>query len=203
MFGLAVRRDIQNDLEAVHMVRYIEEKLEEKRAAQRPQDAAAGAGGARGGPAGPRSEQELEAELYAVPEHLQGMEKRELNSESQGWLVGITEVKLDKTFKLKNIEETEEAKKKLLEAAITGQDTHREEGPILTHDRFRLPRTYGQWVMDACMPQAAWAWHPALNSPFSFPGIPPRALPGPPSPDAAAGTEGPRTTTWPRPSRGT
>lgn len=45
------------------------------------------------------------------------MEKRDLNSEAAGWLTGIQEVKLDKKFKMKNVEDTEVAKKRLLEAA--------------------------------------------------------------------------------------
>jgi len=59
---------------------------------------------------------EAEKQLYAIPEHLRAKESaRSDDTISESWLTGIQEVELPMEFKLRNIEETEDAKKQLLD----------------------------------------------------------------------------------------
>ncbi|KAL5981749.1 hypothetical protein ACLOJK_015812 [Asimina triloba] len=61
-----------------------------------------------------------EDELYAIPEHLK-VKKRNSEESSTQWTTGIAEVQLPIEFKLKNIEETEAAKKLLQEKRLAGR----------------------------------------------------------------------------------
>lgn len=54
----------------------------------------------------------LEDDLYVIPEHLK-VRRRNSEESSTQWTTGIAEVQLPIEFKLKNIEETEAAKKQL------------------------------------------------------------------------------------------
>ncbi|KAI4383183.1 hypothetical protein MLD38_009052 [Melastoma candidum] len=60
----------------------------------------------------------VEDELYRVPEHLK---KRSSEEGSTQWTTGIAEIPLPIEYKLKNIEETEAAKKLLQERRLTGK----------------------------------------------------------------------------------
>jgi len=53
-------------------------------------------------------------DLYTTPDHLKGPEPK-ANSDTTNWLTGIVEVQLPMEYKLKNIEETEKAKRELLQ----------------------------------------------------------------------------------------
>ncbi|XP_043720967.1 protein COP1 SUPPRESSOR 2 [Telopea speciosissima] len=61
-----------------------------------------------------------EAELYAIPEHLK-VKKRNSEESSTQWTTGIAEVQLPIEYKLRNIEETEAAKKLLQEKRLVGR----------------------------------------------------------------------------------
>ncbi|MQL82624.1 hypothetical protein Taro_015092 [Colocasia esculenta] len=62
----------------------------------------------------------LEDELYAVPEHLK-VKRRNPEESSTQWTTGIAEVQLPIEYKLRNIEETEAAKKLLQEKRLAGK----------------------------------------------------------------------------------
>lgn len=61
-----------------------------------------------------------EDELYKIPEHLK-VKKRSSEENSTQWTTGIAEIQLPIEYKLKNIEETEAAKKILQEKRIVGR----------------------------------------------------------------------------------
>ncbi|RWR94478.1 Hepatocellular carcinoma-associated antigen 59 [Cinnamomum micranthum f. kanehirae] len=61
-----------------------------------------------------------EDELYVIPEHLK-VKKRNSEESSTQWTTGIAEVQLPIEFKLRNIEETEAAKKLLQEKRLVGR----------------------------------------------------------------------------------
>ncbi|KAK1279276.1 hypothetical protein QJS04_geneDACA004744 [Acorus gramineus] len=61
-----------------------------------------------------------EDELYAIPEHLK-VRKRNSEESSTQWTTGIAEVQLPIEYKLRNIEETEAAKKLLQEKRLAGR----------------------------------------------------------------------------------
>ncbi|KAL9261685.1 COP1 SUPPRESSOR 2-like protein [Drosera capensis] len=61
-----------------------------------------------------------EDELYKIPDHLK-VKKRNSEESSTQWTTGIAEVQLPIEYKLKNIEETEAAKKLLHEKRLMGR----------------------------------------------------------------------------------
>lgn len=61
-----------------------------------------------------------EDELYIIPEHLK-VKKRNSEESSTQWTTGIAEIQLPIEYKLKNIEETEAAKKLLQERRLVGR----------------------------------------------------------------------------------
>jgi hypothetical protein len=62
----------------------------------------------------------VEDELYKIPDHLK-VKKRSSEESSTQWTTGIAEVQLPIEYKLKNIEETEAAKKLLQERRLMGR----------------------------------------------------------------------------------
>ncbi|KAL5122143.1 Protein COP1 SUPPRESSOR 2 [Glycine soja] len=103
-----------------NMVKYIEHELAKKRG--RKIDAA------------DQVENELkraEDELYKIPEHLK-VKRRNSEESSTQWTTGIAEVQLPIEYKLKNIEETEAAKKLLQEKKLMGR----------TKSDFSIPSSY-------------------------------------------------------------
>ncbi|RZB87162.1 Protein COP1 SUPPRESSOR 2 isoform B [Glycine soja] len=103
-----------------NMVNYIEHELAKKRG--RKIDAA------------DQAENELkraEDELYKIPEHLK-VKRRNSEESSTQWTTGIAEVQLPIEYKLKNIEETEAAKKLLQEKRLMGR----------TKSDFSIPSSY-------------------------------------------------------------
>ncbi|KAE9460363.1 hypothetical protein C3L33_07733, partial [Rhododendron williamsianum] len=61
-----------------------------------------------------------EDELYNIPEHLK-VKRRNSEESSTQWTTGIAEIQLPIEYKLRNIEETEAAKKLLQEKRLTGR----------------------------------------------------------------------------------
>lgn len=59
-------------------------------------------------------------ELYVVPDHLK-VKKKNMEESSTQWTTGIAEVQLPIEYKLRNIEETEAAKKLLQEKRLAGK----------------------------------------------------------------------------------
>ncbi|GAU23893.1 hypothetical protein TSUD_35630 [Trifolium subterraneum] len=89
-----------------NMVKYIEQELAKKRG--------------RNIDADDQVENELkraEDELYTIPDHLK-VKKRNSEESSTQWTTGIAEIQLPIEYKLKNIEETEAAKKLLQEKRL-------------------------------------------------------------------------------------
>lgn len=102
--GIVTKTNLKEEDEYVHMLQFIEAELAKKNKK----------------PAGAETPIEKEkngtiAGLCAIPTYLKGIERPELNSEAQGWLTGIQEVKLPSVFRIHNIEETELAKQQLAE----------------------------------------------------------------------------------------
>ncbi|CAH8250903.1 unnamed protein product [Arabidopsis lyrata] len=96
-------------IEDPNMVKYIEQELAKKRG-KNIDDAE-------------EVENELkrvEDELYKIPDHLK-VKKRSSEESSTQWTTGIAEVQLPIEYKLKNIEETEAAKKLLQERRLMGR----------------------------------------------------------------------------------
>ncbi|CAN8310964.1 unnamed protein product [Cochlearia groenlandica] len=94
-------------IEDPNMVKYIEQELAKKRGRNLDDDAE-------------EVENELkrvEDELYKIPDHLK-VKKRSSEESSTQWTTGIAEVQLPLEYKLKNIEETEAAKKLLQEKRL-------------------------------------------------------------------------------------
>lgn len=96
-------------VEDPNMLKYVEQQLAKKRG--RNIDAAN------------QVENDLkraEDELYKIPEHLK-VKKRNSEESSTQWTTGIAEVQLPIEYKLRNIEETEAAKKLLQDKRLTGR----------------------------------------------------------------------------------
>ncbi|CAO2814548.1 unnamed protein product [Amaranthus hypochondriacus] len=93
------------------------------------------------------SESELklaEEELYKIPDHLK-VKKRNSEESSTQWTTGIAEIQLPIEYKLKNIEETEAAKKLLHEKRYMGQ-TKKESMSSWNHnaDYFQRGKDYAE-----------------------------------------------------------
>ncbi|CAA7405757.1 unnamed protein product [Spirodela intermedia] len=98
-------------VEDPNMVQYVEQELAKRR------------GKNVSGDGGDQAESELkrlEDELYAVPEHLK-VKRRNPEESSTQWTTGIAEVQLPIEYKLRNIEETEAAKKLLQERRLASK----------------------------------------------------------------------------------
>lgn len=121
-------------VEDPNMVKYIEQELAKK----------------RGRNIDSKSEVEndvlraAEDELYKIPEHLK-VKKRNSEESSTQWTTGIAEVQLPIEFKLKNIEETEAAKKLLQEKRLTGKTKSEVNIPAsYSADFFQRGRDYAE-----------------------------------------------------------
>ncbi|CAN1140384.1 Protein COP1 SUPPRESSOR 2 [Linum perenne] len=96
-------------VEDPNMLKYVEQELAKKRGKNLDNEA--------------QAENELkqaEDELYKIPEHLK-VKKRNSEESSTQWTTGIAEIQLPIEYKLKNIEETEAAKKLLQEKRLMGR----------------------------------------------------------------------------------
>ena len=108
-----------------NMLRFIENELAKRRA---------GAGGGGGGEEeeeeeeGRRREMTEEEKLWVTPAEL-SVRKMEGEETADRWLTGIVEVQLPMDYKLKNIEETELAKQKMLEKTRRGGAGNRGDRP--------------------------------------------------------------------------
>ncbi|KNA24256.1 hypothetical protein SOVF_017410 [Spinacia oleracea] len=120
-------------IEDPNMVKYIEQELAKKRG--------------KNINATEQSENELtlaEEELYKIPDHLK-VKKRNSEESSTQWTTGIAEIQLPIEYKLKNIEETEAAKKFLHEKRYVGQ-TKKESTNSWSHnaDYFQRGKDYAE-----------------------------------------------------------
>ncbi|GMP48498.1 hypothetical protein CsSME_00015827 [Camellia sinensis var. sinensis] len=85
-----------------------------------------------------------EDELYKIPEHLK-VKRRNSEESSTQWTTGIAEVQLPIEFKLKNIEETEAAKKLLQEKRRMGRMKTESSIPAsYSADYFQRGRDYAE-----------------------------------------------------------
>ncbi|KAG5514049.1 hypothetical protein RHGRI_035456 [Rhododendron griersonianum] len=95
-------------VEDPNMLRYVEQELAKKRGRNISAN---------------HAENEIkhaEDELYNIPEHLK-VKRRNSEESSTQWTTGIAEIQLPIEYKLRNIEETEAAKKLLQEKRLTGR----------------------------------------------------------------------------------
>ncbi|MBA0715103.1 hypothetical protein Golax_014025 [Gossypium laxum] len=85
-----------------------------------------------------------EDELYKIPEHLK-VKKRNSEESSTQWTTGIAEVQLPIEYKLRNIEETEAAKKLLQEKRLMGRAKSEVSIPSsYSADYFQRGRDYAE-----------------------------------------------------------
>ncbi|KAI5564950.1 hypothetical protein POPTR_014G110200v4 [Populus trichocarpa] len=85
-----------------------------------------------------------EDELYKIPEHLK-VKKRNSEESSTQWTTGIAEVQLPIEYKLRNIEETEAAKKLLQEKRLMGRPKSEFSIPSsYSADYFQRGRDYAE-----------------------------------------------------------
>ncbi|XP_041018146.1 protein COP1 SUPPRESSOR 2 [Juglans microcarpa x Juglans regia] len=107
-------------VEDPNMVKYVEQELAKKRG--RTIDST------------DQAENDLkraEDELYKIPDHLK-VKRRNSEESSTQWTTGIAEIQLPIEYKLRNIEETEAAKKLLQEKRLMGR----------TKSEFTIPASY-------------------------------------------------------------
>ncbi|KAE8648310.1 protein COP1 SUPPRESSOR 2 [Cucumis sativus] len=120
-------------VEDPNMLKYIEQELAKKRG--RTVETVEGA---------ENDLKQAEDELYKIPEHLK-VKRRNSNESSTQWTTGIAEVQLPIEFKLKNIEETEAAKKLLQEKRFVGRSTSEFSIPSsYSADYFHRGRDYAE-----------------------------------------------------------
>ncbi|XP_051118864.1 protein COP1 SUPPRESSOR 2 isoform X2 [Andrographis paniculata] len=98
-----------------------------------------------------------EDELYKIPEHLR-VKRRNSEENSTQWTTGIAEVQLPIEYKLKNIEETEAAKKLLQEKRFVGRAKPESSLPSsFSADFFQRGRDYTEKLKKENPPAAAVA----------------------------------------------
>ncbi|KAJ6879752.1 hypothetical protein NC652_033151 [Populus alba x Populus x berolinensis] len=91
-----------------------------------------------------------EDELYKIPEHLK-VKKRNSEESSTQWTTGIAEVQLPIEYKLRNIEETEAAKKLLQEKRLMGRPKSEFSIPSsYSADYFQRGRDYAEKLRRGC-----------------------------------------------------
>ncbi|XVF22229.1 hypothetical protein REPUB_Repub12eG0155500 [Reevesia pubescens] len=92
-----------------------------------------------------------EDELYKIPEHLK-VKKRNSEESSTQWTTGIAEIQLPIEYKLKNIEETEAAKKLLQEKRLMGRAKSEVSIPSsYSADYFQRGRDYAEKLRRGCL----------------------------------------------------
>ncbi|XVF72876.1 hypothetical protein PTKIN_Ptkin12aG0155500 [Pterospermum kingtungense] len=120
-------------VEDPNMVKYVEQELAKKRGRNMDKKN--------------ETENDLtraEDELYKVPEHLK-VKKRNSEESSTQWTTGIAEVQLPIEYKLRNIEETEAAKKLLQEKRLMGRAKSEVSIPSsYSADYFQRGRDYAE-----------------------------------------------------------
>ncbi|XP_026435148.1 protein COP1 SUPPRESSOR 2-like [Papaver somniferum] len=85
-----------------------------------------------------------EDELYVIPDHLK-VKKRNSEESSTQWTTGIAEVQLPIEYKLRNIEETEAAKKLLQEKRLAGRSKTESSIPAsYSADFFQRGKDYAE-----------------------------------------------------------
>ncbi|KAH7838308.1 hypothetical protein Vadar_024821 [Vaccinium darrowii] len=119
-------------VEDPNMLRYVEQELAKKRGKNISAN---------------HAENEIkhaEDELYNIPEHLK-VKRRNSEESSTQWTTGIAEIQLPIEYKLRNIEETEAAKKLLQEKRLTGRVKAESSIPSsYSADYFQRGRDYAE-----------------------------------------------------------
>ncbi|GAA0168584.1 hypothetical protein LIER_23266 [Lithospermum erythrorhizon] len=116
-----------------NMLKYIEQELAKKRGKNLDV-----------GNQGENDIKSAEDALYQIPEHLK-VKKRNSNESSTQWTTGIAEIQLPIEYKLKNIEETEAAKKLLQEKRLVGRTKTNPSIPAsYSADYFQRGRDYAE-----------------------------------------------------------
>ncbi|KAM0932085.1 putative telomere length and silencing protein [Dioscorea sansibarensis] len=117
-------------VEDPHMLRYVEQELAKKKGKKVD--------------AGDKEEHDPVDQLYVVPEHLK-VKKRNSEESSTQWTTGIAEVQLPIEYKLRNIEETEAAKKLLQDKRLVGKTKSELSIPSsYSADYFQRGRDYAE-----------------------------------------------------------
>lgn len=120
-------------VEDPNMVKYVEQELAKKRG--------------KNIDATDQVENELkraEDELYRIPDHLK-VKRRNSEESSTQWTTGIAEIQLPIEYKLRNIEETEAAKKLLQDKRLMGQTRTESSIPAsYSADYFQRGRDYAE-----------------------------------------------------------
>uniref|UniRef100_A0A5B7C2Z0 Hepatocellular carcinoma-associated antigen 59 n=1 Tax=Davidia involucrata TaxID=16924 RepID=A0A5B7C2Z0_DAVIN len=120
-------------VEDPNMLRYVEQELAKKRG--KKIDMADQA---------EKDIKHAEDELYKIPEHLK-VKRRNSEESSTQWTTGIAEVQLPIEYKLRNIEETEAAKKLLQEKRLMGRTKTESSIPSsYSADYFQRGRDYAE-----------------------------------------------------------
>lgn len=127
-------RRLHSEEEDPHMKKYVEEQLAKRMGRQLEDEAARAA-------AEEAARRAADPLLAALPE---GLQKRQQDTElGPSWVAGITEVPLSLEQKLKNIEDTERAKKEMLLMGGAYDDDEGMEGPGGAR-RGAFPVTFGK-----------------------------------------------------------
>lgn len=117
-------------IEDPNMLKYVEQELAKKRG--------------KNIESGNKEDKDPVDELYIVPEHLK-VKKRNSEESSTQWTTGIAEIQLPIEYKLRNIEETEAAKKLLQEKRFTGKAKSELNIPSsFSADYFQRGRDYAE-----------------------------------------------------------
>uniref|UniRef100_M0ZJS3 Hepatocellular carcinoma-associated antigen 59 family protein n=1 Tax=Solanum tuberosum TaxID=4113 RepID=M0ZJS3_SOLTU len=96
-----------------------------------------------------------EDELYKIPEHLK-VKRRNSEESSTQWTTGIAEIQLPIEYKLKNIEETEAAKKLLQEKRLMGRARTESSIPSsYSADYFQRGKDYAEKLRKEYPPNAS------------------------------------------------
>ncbi|KAG6472065.1 protein COP1 SUPPRESSOR 2-like [Zingiber officinale] len=117
-------------IEDPNMLKYVEQELAKRRGKKID--------------SGEKEEKDPMDELYVVPEHLK-VKKRNSEESSTQWTTGIAEIQLPIEYKLRNIEETEAAKKLLQEKRLVSKTKSELNIPSsYSADYFQRGRDYAE-----------------------------------------------------------
>ncbi|CAN6467136.1 unnamed protein product [Victoria cruziana] len=120
-------------VEDPNMLKYVEQELAKKRGKN-----------VRTSNQADKEAKPAEDELYIIPEHLK-VKRRNSEESSTQWTTGIAEVQLPIEYKLRNIEETEAAKKLLQDKRFAGRTKSDSSIPSsFSADYFQRGRDYAE-----------------------------------------------------------
>jgi len=103
-----------------HMEKYIEEQLAKKKKKESLTSSSSSV-------AADSSADKTDGDLYTTPDHLKSIPQRK--TEESSWLTGIVEVQLPIEYKIKNIEDTEKAKREMMQNKSSSSETRHHRPP--------------------------------------------------------------------------